>query len=70
MTERAWRPGKLRPGRFGVPPPGLDEPGGESLAAVSGGNAATETLGVSRAQNRHGGAPRGERTDRKVRAAP
>jgi hypothetical protein len=50
--------------------PGLEALGGEALAAVPAAMPESERAGASRAQNRHGGAPRGERTDRKVRAAP
>jgi hypothetical protein len=50
--------------------PGLDALGGEALAAVPAAMPESERARASRAQNRHGGAPRGERTDRKVRAAP
>jgi hypothetical protein len=50
--------------------PGPNALGGEALAAVPAAMPESERAGASRTQNRHGGAPRGERTDRKVRAAP
>jgi hypothetical protein len=69
MTERAWRPGKLRSGRLDAAARAQLEPRGEALATVAAAMPESER-GVCPAQNRHGGAPRGERTDRKVRAAP
>jgi hypothetical protein len=63
-------PANCGPGGSAQPPARADALGGEALAAVPAAMPESERAGASRAQNRHGGAPRGERTDRKVRAAP
>jgi hypothetical protein len=73
MRSEVWRPAAAArnraPGGPGHRPPGTIRPGCEELAA----RAAEEMLQTEArppATNRHGGAPRGERTDRKVRVAP
>jgi hypothetical protein len=46
MTERAWRPGEVRSGRFGGRWSGLDEPGWRGPRGGSGGNAGAAARGL------------------------
>src|SRR5262245_33405328 len=73
MRSKVWRPAaparNRAPGGPGHRPPGTIRPGCEELAARVA-EEMPQTEARPPAENRHGGAPRGERTDRKVRVAP